>query len=87
MEGNGKTKVVHKNLLLLLFSNPSDHTIISDTESVVDQTVNMHGIFAVSAVTSYVQDMSACSKAQVADMFQQGLLPQLVQQFVTTLFE
>ena len=63
MEGDGKTKVVHENLLLPLFSDPSDHTNISDTESMVDQTVNMHEVIAAGAVTSHVQDMSAYSKA------------------------
>ena len=72
-------KVVHWNLLLPLFSNPSDHTNELDTESVVDQMVNTHGIVAVSAVTSHVQKMSAYSRVQVASLFQQGL------QFVTTL--
>ena len=43
MEGDGKMKVVHLNLLLPLFSDPSDHTNTSDTESAVDKTVNMHG--------------------------------------------
>ena len=87
MEGDSKTKLVHQNLLLPLFSNPSDHTNKSDTASMVDQTVNIHGVIAASTVTSHVQDMSPYSKAWVADMFQKGLLPQLVQQFVTTLFE
>ena len=86
MESDGKMKVVHQNLLLSLFSDPSDHTNTLDTESMVDQPVNMHGVIAASAVTSHVQDMAAYSKAQVADMLQQGLLPQLVQQFVTALF-
>ena len=81
MEGDGKMKVVHQNLLLPLFSDPSDHTNKSDTKSVVDQTVNMHGVIAVGAVTSHVQNMSAYSKAWVVSMFQQGL------QFATTLFE
>ena len=54
MEGDGKMKVLHQNLLLPLFSDPSDHTNKSDTESVVDQTVNMHGVIAVGAVTSHV---------------------------------
>ena len=87
MEGDGKTKVVHQNLLLPLFSNPSDHANTLDTESMVDQTVNTHGVIAAGAVTSHVQDMGAYSKAWVADMLQQGLLPQLVQQFVTALSE
>ena len=55
-------KVVHQNLLLPLSSDPLDHTNTSDTESVVDQTVNMHGVIAASAVTSHVQDMGAYSK-------------------------
>ena len=72
---------MHWNPLLPLFSNPSDHTNESDTESMIYQTVNMHGVIAVGAVTSHVQNMSAYSRAWVASMFQQRL------QFVTTLFE
>ena len=53
MEGDSKTKVVHQNLLLPLFSDPSDHTNTLDTESVVDQTVNMHLVIATSAVTCH----------------------------------
>ena len=53
----------------------------------IDPTVNMHGVIAVGAVNSHVQNMSVYSKAWVADMFQQGLLLQLVQQLVTALFE
>ena len=63
---------MHWNLLLPLLSDPSEHTNISDTESVVDQTVSMHGVIAVDAVASHVQDMTAYCKAWVADMFQQG---------------
>ena len=54
MEVDGKMKVVHWNMLLPLFSNPSDHTNKSDTES-------------MSAVTSHVQNMSACSRVRVAN--------------------
>ena len=68
MEGDGKMKVVHQNVLLPLFSDPSDHTNTSDTESVVDQTVNMHGVITASAVISHVQDMGAYNKAWVADV-------------------
>ena len=74
MECDNKMKVVHQNLLLPLFSNPSDHTNKLDTESMVDQTVNTHGVIAVGAVTSHVQNMSAYSKAQVVDMCQWGLV-------------
>ena len=54
--------MVHWNLLLPLFSDPLDHTNKLDTESMVDQTVNMHGVIAAGAVTSHVQNMSAYSK-------------------------
>ena len=81
MEGDDKTKVVHRNLLLLLFADPSDHTSELDTKSVVDQTVSMHEVIAVGAVASHVQNMGACSRAWVTNMFQQGL------EFVTALFE
>ena len=73
MEDDGKTKLVHQNLLLPLFSDPSDYTNTSDTKSMVDQTIDMHGVIAVDAVTSYVEDMRAYSKTLVADMLQQGL--------------
>ena len=73
MEGDNKMKVVHWNVLLPLFSDPSDHTNELDTESVVDQSVNTHGVVAASAVPSHVQNMSAYSRAQVASLFQQGL--------------
>ena len=58
IEGNDKMKVVPGNLLLPLFSDPSDHTNELDTESMVDQTVNTNGVVAVSAVTSHVLTVS-----------------------------
>ena len=80
-EGDNKMKVVHRNLLLPLFSDPSDHTNEPDTKSMVDQTVSTHGVIVVGAVTSHVQNMSVYSRAQVMNIFQQGL------EFVTALFE
>ena len=62
-EGGNKKKVVHQNLLLPLFSDPSDHTNELDSESVVEQTVDTHGVVVVSAVTSHVQNMGAYSRA------------------------
>ena len=59
MEGDSKMKVVHWNLFLSLFSDPSDHTNDLDTESMVNQTVNTSGVIAVSAITR----MSAYSRA------------------------
>ena len=81
MEGDDKMKVVHWNLLIPLFSDPSDHTNILDMGSMVDQTVNTHGIIAVSLVVSHLQNMGAYSRPQVTNLFQQGL------QFITALFE
>ena len=81
MEGDGKTKVLHRNLLLLLFSDPSDHTSESDTKSMLDQTVSMHEVIAVGAITSHVQNMGTYSRGWVTNMFQRGL------EFVTALFE
>ena len=80
-EGDDKMKVVQRNLLLLLFSDPSDHTNELDTKSVVDQTVSMHDVIAVGAIASHVQNMGAYSREWVTNMFQRGL------EFVTALFE
>ena len=80
-EGDDKMKVVHRNLLLPLFSDPSDHTSELNTKSVFDQTVSTHEVIAANVGGSHVQNMSAYSKAWVTSMFQQGL------EFVTVLFE
>ena len=81
MEDDDKMKVVHRHLLLLLFAIPSDHTSELDTKSMVDQTVSTHGVIAVGAVASHVQNMGAYSRAHVTNRFPQGL------EFVTALFE
>ena len=74
-------KVMHRNLLLPLLTDASDHTSELDTKSVVDQTVSTHEVIAAGAVASHVQNKGAYSRAWVANMFQQGL------EFVTALFE
>ena len=81
MEGDDKTKVVRRNLLLPLFSDPSDHTSELYTKSMVDQTVSTHEVIAAGVVTNHVHNMSAYSEAWVTNMFQQRL------EFVTALFE
>ena len=47
MEGDDKTKVVYRNLLLPLFSDPSDQTNESDNKSMVDQTVSTQVVIVV----------------------------------------
>ena len=81
MQGVDKTKVVHRNLLLPLFSDPSDHTSELDAKSMVDQTVGTHDVVAASVIASHVQIMGAYSRVWVTNMFQKGL------EFVTALFE
>ena len=70
MEHDNKMKVVHRNLLLAIFSDPSDHTSELDTKPVVDQTVSMHEVIAVGTIASHVQNRGAYSRAQVTNMFQ-----------------
>ena len=81
MKGDDKMKVVHRNLLLPLFSDPSDQTSESDSKSVVHQTVRTQVVIAAGAVTSHVHNLSTYGKVQVTNMFQRGL------EFVTALFE
>ena len=81
MEGDNKTKVVHRNLLLPLFSDPSDQTSKSDIKSVVDQTVSTQAEIMAGAITSHVHNLSTYGRVQVTDMFQRGL------EFVTALSE
>ena len=78
---NDKSKVVHRNLLLPLFTYPSDHTNELDTKSMVDQTVSTIKVIVVSATANHVQNMVDYSRAGVTNMFQRGL------EFVTALFE
>ena len=81
MEGGDKMKVVHRNLLLSLFSDPPDQTSKFDNKSVVDQTVSTQVVIAAEAVTSHVHNLSTYGRAWVTNMFQRGL------DFVTALFE
>ena len=70
MEGDDTMKVVHRYLLLPLFSDPSDHTSELDIKSIVDQTVSMHEVIAAGVIASHVQDMGAYNRAWVTNMFQ-----------------
>ena len=77
-------KIVHRNLLLPLFSNPLDQTGEPDnSRSLVDpkETRGTWVAIAVSPIASYVHNLSAYEGAQVRNMFQRGL------KFVTALFQ
>ena len=80
MEGDNM-KVVHRNLLLPLSSDPLDQTSEQDIKSLVDQTVGTQEIIVVSAVISHVHNLSTYGRAQVTNILQKGL------EFVTALFK
>ena len=81
MEHDNKMKVLHRNVLLPLFSDPSDQTSKSDNKSVVDQTVCTQAVIVVGAITCHVHNLSTYGRSWVTDIFQKGL------EFVTALFE
>ena len=70
MEGEDKMKVVHRNLLLPLFSDPSDQTNESDTKSMVDEIVSAQEAITKGAIASHVHNLGTYSTAQVINMFQ-----------------
>ena len=55
-------KVIHMNLLLLLFSDPSDPTSEQDSESLVDpkETIGTQVVIVASAIASHVHNPSTC---------------------------
>ena len=74
-------KLVYRNLLLPLFSDPSDQTSKQDSKSLVDQTVGTQEIIVMSAVISHTHNLSIYGRAWVSNIFQKGL------EFVTALFK
>ena len=83
MGADDNEKVVHRNLLLPLFSDPLDQTSEQDNKSPVDpkETMSTKVAFVVSVIASNVHNLSACEGAQVTHMFQRGL------DYVTALFQ
>ena len=73
MEGDDIMKVVHRNLLLPLFSDPSDQTSKLDTRSVVDQTVSAQEVIVNGAIVRHVHNLGTYSRPWVTNMFQRGL--------------
>ena len=77
-------KIVHRNLLLLLLSNPLDCAGEPyDSRSLVNlkETMDTWVATAVSAIASHVHYLGAYEGVQVSNLIQKGL------NFVTTLFQ
>ena len=82
--GDDRVKMVHRNLLLPLLSDPLDHAgELDNSRSLVSpkDTMGTQVAIAVSAIASHVQNLSAFEGAQVTNMIQRGL------KFVTALFQ
>ena len=78
-----RVKMVHRNLLLPLLSNPLDCTGEPDnSRSLVSpkETMGTQVAIAASAIARHVQNLSAYEGAQVTNMIQRGL------KFVRALF-
>ena len=83
MGGDNRVKMVHRNLLLPLLSDPLDCAGEPDnSRSLVSpkETMGTQVAIVVSAIASHVQNLSAYEGAQVTNMIQRGL------KFVTALF-
>ena len=81
---DNRVKIVHRNLLLPLLSNPLDHAgELDNSRSLVNPKRN-HGYTwvatAASAIASHVHYPGAYEGGQVTNLIQKGL------NFVTTLF-
>ena len=77
-------KMLHRNLLLPLLSNPLDHAgepDISRSLANPKETMGAQVAIAVGAIASHVHSMGAYEGEQVTNMIQKGL------KFVTTLFQ
>ena len=73
MGGDNGVKIVHRNLLLPLFSDPSDQTgQLDNSQSLVDpkETKGTQVAIVASAIASHVHNLSAYEGAQVTNMFQ-----------------
>ena len=62
-------KVVHGNLLLPLFSDPSDQANESDDKFMVDPTISTQVVIVAGVVNSDVHNLSTYGRGQVTDMF------------------
>ena len=83
MGGDNRVKIVHRNLLLPLLSDPLDHACELDkSRSLVNprKTMGAWVAIAASTIASHVHYLGAYEGVQVTNLFQKGL------NFVTTLF-
>ena len=71
MEGDDKMKAVHWNLMLPLFSDPSDQASKSDTKSMVYQTESAQEAIVKGAIASHVHNLSTYGSAQVTSCFRE----------------
>ena len=82
--GDDRVKIVHRNLLLPLLTNPLDHAGEPDNSRSLADPKKIMGTqvaTAVSAIASHVHYLSAYEGVQVTYLIQKGL------KFVTTLFQ
>ena len=83
MGGDNRVKMVHRNLLLPLLSDPL-HCAgeLDNSRSLVDpkETMGTQVAIVVSPIVSHVQNLSTYEGAQVTNMIQKAL------NFVTALF-
>ena len=82
--GDDRGKIVHRNLLLPLLSDPLDHAgELDNSRSLVvpKETMGAWVATAVSAIDSHVDYLVAYEGVQVTNLIQKGL------NFVTTLFQ
>ena len=83
-EGDNRVKMVHRNLLLPLLSNPLDHAgELDNSRSLADpkETMATQVAIVVSVIAHHVHNLGAYEGVQVTNMIQKGL------KFVTTLFQ
>ena len=81
--GDNRVKMVHRNLLLPLLSEPLDHAgELDNSRSLANpkETMGAQVAIVASAIASHVQNLSAYEGVQVTNMIQKGL------KFVATLF-
>ena len=81
--GEDRVKIVHRNLLLPLLSDPLDCAgELDNSRSLADlkETMGAEVAIAVSAIASHVHNLSAYEGVWVTNLIQKGL------KFVTTLF-